>query len=356
MSYIYFINLNGNIIKYGITNNIEERLKEHMKNHSFVQICKIYSLQISQDDEENILRNLELSFKKMSKQITIEESIEKYGLLKGETEIFEIDNYHQYLRAFYIIIETKKNAQIGSFTYNAMDDIEICDIYEKLLKHKPDNPKKHVPHVKKTKPNKLHENTSEVDEQDLFDEKIIINLDNALEESDDHIYEWNCSGNCKCVITNGCNNLCLYFVSDDLFYKTIITDIDKNAGLHNFFDMCYFNMSNKVNMCFYLESIRKNEAYIKIGDSWTLEKLDNVIKKMCIIGIKHYISFVNKYQKKFTEEELQTIMSYIEQIRTPSSVQYLDAKKHIRTQMCSKKDMMKKIRKMDEKLMLEIFS
>lgn len=341
MSYIYFINLNRNIIKYGITNNIEERLKEHMKNHSFVQICKIYSLQISPDDEENILRNLELSFKKMSKQITIEESIEKYGLLKGETEIFEIDNYHQYLRAFYMIIETKKNAQIGSFTYSAMDDIEICDIYEKLLKYKPDNPKKYVPRTKKSrKKSDELKNTSEVEEQDLFDEKIIINPDNISDI--DNLEE------CDCCLVNDYDKLCFIHTTKDMFRHLVINNID-DIGLNAFFDSCYFDPKCKENMCFYLESVPRNEAYIKVNQYWKLEDLNIVSEKMCVMGIKYYISLVNKYQKYFSEKELEIIISYIEQLRKPSSTQYRSAKKFLDSRMRSKKRTMKKMHSEDER-------
>lgn len=134
MNYFYFLQLTKDVCKFGITTNLADRMYKHKKHHNFDRIITIYKMNCVV-----YMRSVESALKKQINPVTVKESIEIYGLQRGETEIFEMDRFDDYMELYKDFLEKFRDSTGGE--YIELTEEQINDaITKKTEKTKPSNP------------------------------------------------------------------------------------------------------------------------------------------------------------------------------------------------------------------------
>lgn len=157
----------------------------------------------------------------------------------------------------------------------------------------------------------------------------------------------------------------LSHISAEAFHKLVCDNIE-TVGLHKFFELCFFDPNHRENMCFHLENIARDEAFIKQDGAWILKPISKVVSQAYQQGVKNYISTTNAHREYLINKEnsdglIRKMAEYVNppkndtkgNIKISTIERQIQAKGYIESQMRNKKNIMKQNHDIDEETMLQ---
>lgn len=262
------------------------------------------------------------------------------------------------------------------------DQIRECDTCKKKFKNKQDyekhknrkTPCKPPEEIKKCKYcGKIYSTLSNLTRHIEYyckvkkQEKIVANTQN-ISNSNNHSNNNNNTINGDVNISLTVNNFDkpnLSHISAEAFHKLVCDNIE-TVGLHKFFELCFFDPNHRENMCFHLENIARDEAFIKQDGAWILKPISKVVSQAYQQGVKNYISTTNAHREYLINKEnsdglIRKMAEYVNppkndtkgNIKISTIERQIQAKGYIESQMRNKKNIMKQNHDIDEETMLQ---